>query len=336
MKSPHTSLEFKHTPVMLKEVIEICSPKKGNSFVDCTLGGGSYSKSLLSFPSTKVTAFDRDPEVIGIANKIKKKFKKRFNFYHNKFSNLDQISTESIDAVIFDLGISSIQLDNLKRGFSFKSKFDLDMNMGLSSISASEVINNFDEKILKNIFKYLGEEKDASKIAKNISIKRSIKKIKTTEELVEIIKQSKKQSFKKKIDVCTKTFQALRIFINKEITELISGIIKATKVLKPGGKLIVVTFHSLEDRIVKFYFKNYSSSKSNQNKYLPNLNNNNFDLFEKYKNRIITASNDEIKKNPRSRSAKLRFAVRNKNKFSNPKELKLKFNYLIKLEGDNA
>ena len=147
MKSPHTSLEFKHTPVMLKEVIEICSPKKGNSFVDCTLGGGSYSKSLLSFPSTKVTAFDRDPEVIGIANKIKKKFKKRFNFYHNKFSNLDQISTESIDAVIFDLGISSIQLDNLKRGFSFKSKFDLDMNMGLSSISASEVINNFDEKI---------------------------------------------------------------------------------------------------------------------------------------------------------------------------------------------
>ena len=106
--------------------------------------------------------------------------------------------------------------------------------------------------------------------------------------------------------------------------------------LKPGGKLIVVTFHSLEDRIVKFYFKNYSSSKSNQNKYLPNLNNNNLDLFEKYKNRIITASNDEIKKNPRSRSAKLRFAVRNKNMFSHPKELKLKFNYLIKLEGDNA
>ena len=321
---------------MLKEVIKICSPKKGNSFVDCTLGGGSYSKSLLSFPSTKVTAFDRDPAVIEIANKIKKKFKKRFNFYHNKFSNLDQISTESIDAVIFDLGISSIQLDNLKRGFSFKSKFDLDMNMGLSSISASEVINNFDEKILKNIFKYLGEEKDASKIAKNISIKRSIKKIKTTEELVEIIKESKKQSFKKKIDVCTKTFQALRIFINKEITELISGIIKATKVLKPGGKLIVITFHSLEDKIVKFYFKNYSTNKSNQNKYLPNLEDRNLYLFETYKNKIITATNNELRQNPRARSAKLRFAVRNKNKFSNPSELKSKFNFFIKLEDNNA
>ena len=191
---------------------------------------------MLSFPSTKVTAFDRDVEVIGIANKIKKNFKKRFDFHHSKFSNLDNISPESIDAVIFDLGISSIQLDNLRRGFSFKSKYDLDMNMGLSSISASEVINNFDEKILKNIFKYIGEEKDASIIAKNISIRRNIKTIKTTEELVEIIRKSKKQNFKKKIDVCTKTFQALRIFVNKEITELICGIVKATKVLKPGGK----------------------------------------------------------------------------------------------------
>ena len=164
MKLPRTSLDLNHTPVMLEEVIKICSPKKGDSFIDCTFGGGGYSKALLSFPSTNVLALDRDKEVISIAKKLKNKFQNRFNFHHTKFSNIDQISPKNIDAVIFDLGISSIQLNDLNRGFSFKSKEDLDMDMGLSTTSVKDVINNFDEGILKNIIKYLGDEKDAIRI----------------------------------------------------------------------------------------------------------------------------------------------------------------------------
>ena len=336
MKLPRTSLDLNHTPVMLEEVIKICSPKKGDSFIDCTFGGGGYSKALLSFPSTNVLALDRDKEVISIAKKLKNKFQNRFNFHHTKFSNIDQISPKNIDAVIFDLGISSIQLNDLNRGFSFKSKEDLDMDMGLSTTSVKDVINNFDEGILKNIIKYLGDEKDATAIVKNILLKRNIKIINTTDELADIIRKSKKRDLKNKIDVCTKTFQALRIFVNKEITELINGIIEASKSLKPGGKLIVVTFHSLEDKIVKFYFKNFAFNKSKQNKYQPETSRDNIYLFENYKNKVITASENELKKNPRSRSAKLRYAVRNNNKFVDPEELKLKFKFLIELEGKSA
>ena len=208
--------------------------------------------------------------------------------------------------------------------------------MGLSTTSVKDVINNFDEGILKNIIKYLGDEKDATAIVKNILLKRNIKIINTTDELADIIRKSKKRDLKNKIDVCTKTFQALRIFVNKEITELINGIIEASKSLKPGGKLIVVTFHSLEDKIVKFYFKNFAFNKSKQNKYQPETSRDNIYLFENYKNKVITASENELKKNPRSRSAKLRYAVRNNNKFVDPEELKLKFKFLIELEGKSA
>ena len=336
MKSPNTSLDKNHIPVMLKEVIKICSPKQGDNILDCTFGGGGYSKELLKFSSTNIIAFDRDKEVLPVANLIKKKFQKRFNFHLSKFSNIDKLPERSVDAVIFDLGVPSLQLDNLERGFSVKSKSDLDMDMGLATLSAKEVINNYDGKILRNIIRYLGDEKQASSIAKNILIKRKSKIIKTTDELVDIIKKSKKKVFNQKIDVCTKTFQAIRIFVNKEISELIDGIIKATKILKPGGKLIVISFHSLEDKIVKFYFKNFASNKSKQNKYQPDLNEKNLYLFEKYKNKIFIATQEELNNNRRARSAKLRFVIRNNKKFKEPEELKDKFKYLLELEGKNA
>ena len=268
MKSPNTLLETKHFPVMLDEVIKICSPKSGGKYLDCTFGGGSYSKELLKFPNTKIIAFDRDERVLDIADNLKKQFENRFKFYHNKFSNIDQIPISGVDAVIFDLGISSIQLNDLSRGFSFKSKDRLDMSMGLASTSAQEVLNDVDQNDLKMILKIFGEEKEASIIAKNIIKVRSIKKLKSVNELVDIIEESKKKNFKKKINLSTKTFQALRIFVNKEISELIEGIIKATKILKPGGKLIVLSFHSLEDKIVKFYFKNFSSNHSRKKRIL--------------------------------------------------------------------
>ena len=227
MKTLLSSLEFSHFPVMLSEIIQISAPSKGGIFVDCTFGGGGYSRSLLEFPNTKVIGFDRDSAVLKTANKIKKKFKDRFQFYQNKFSQIDKILNEKIDVIIFDLGLSSIQLKDLKRGFSFKSKDKLDMSMGLSNISAEQAINNLSEKKLKLIIKILGEEKEASKIAKNIVRARAEKKITDVNDLVKIIEKSKKKNFLSKINPSTKTFQALRIFVNKEITELLNGIVKA-------------------------------------------------------------------------------------------------------------
>ncbi len=331
MKLPHTSLEAKHLPVMIDEVLKICEPKNGGNYLDCTFGGGGYSKEFLKFDGAKVTALDRDKHVIRIANKLKNEFKSRFTFHNTKFSNLDIFSKEKFDAVIFDLGLSSIQLDNLSRGFSFKSKTNLDMTMGMTKISAKEVLNNYSDEDLRDIIKVFGEEKDAYRIAKNLVKERNIDQIKTTDELVKIIQKSKKKNYKKKINESTKTFQAIRIFVNQEVSELIEGIIKATKILKPGGKLVVVSFHSIEDKIVKFYFKNFSRNHSRSNKYLPE-NSNELSLFETYKNKTIKASLAEVKKNPRSRSAKLRVAIRSKEEFSEPKELRNKFKYLLDLE----
>ena len=336
MKTQNSSLELSHFPVMLSEVVKISSPNSGGLFVDCTFGGGGYSKAILQFPDTKVIALDRDKSVISIANKLEKKFKDRFKFYQIKFSQIDKILKNDVDTIIFDLGISSIQLKDLKRGFSFNSKEELDMSMGLSNISAQEVINSFSETQLKLIIKTFGEERDASKIAKNIAKARLIKKITRVDELVEIIKKSKKKNFSKKINPSTKTFQALRIFVNKEITELINGITKATKLLKPGGKILIISFHSIEDKIVKYFFSNFSKNRSNPSRYLPEEKNNDLIFFEKYQKKVIKPSKTELIKNNSSRSAKLRFAIRNNNKFIIPSGIFEKFYKYLSLEEMNA
>ena len=336
MKTLTTSLETPHFPVMLSEVINISRPSKGGIFLDCTFGGGGYSKALLKFPKTKVIGVDRDKAVLSIANVLEKKFKNRFRFYQLKFSQIDKIIKYDIDTIIFDLGLSSIQLDNLQRGFSFKSKDKLDMTMGLSSFSAQEAINSLSESELKLIIKILGEEKDASKIAKNIVKERKFKRITRADELVKIIEKSKNKSFNKKINPSTKTFQALRIFVNKETTELINGIINATKILKPGGKILIISFHSIEDKIVKYFFSNYCKNKSKPSRYLPEINNQSSFLFEKYEKKVIRPSKEEILKNNRSRSAKLRYAIRSKNKFYLPTKVFQKFNKYLNIEAINV
>ncbi len=329
--------ELPHFPVMLEEVIKICSPYKGGVYIDCTFGGGGYSKKLLKFSKTKVIAMDRDAFILNISKKLEKEYPKRFTFHQKKFSEVDLVANnQSADAVIFDLGLSSIQLNNLERGFSFNSRETLDMSMGLSNTSAEEVVNNFSEKKLKSIIKILGEEKDASRIARNIIKTRLKKKISKVDQLVEIIEKSKKKNYTKKINSSTKTFQALRIFVNKEITELIDGIINATKILKPGGKILIISFHSIEDRIVKYFFSNFSSSRSNPSRYFPEKKDINISLFDKYRNKIIKPSKVEIIKNPPSRSAKLRYAIRSENKFIFPTELIDKFKKYLDLESSRA
>ena len=336
MNNQTSSLEFSHFPVMLNEVLKISSPSEGGTFIDCTFGGGGYSKEILKFSNTKVIAIDRDKNVISIARKFEKTYPKRFKFYQKKFSQLDIISKDYADVIIFDLGLSSIQLNDLERGFSFKSENNLDMCMGINDISALDVINKLSEKNLKSVIKILGEEKDAFKIAKNIVKYRSIKKIIYTSDLVKIIEKSKKKNYSNKINPCTKTFQALRIFVNKEITELIKGITYATKKLKPGGKILVISFHSIEDKIIKYLFSQFSRNKSKPSRYLPENKSDNYILFNEYKNEVFRPSQIEIDKNNRSRSAKLRFAVRSKDKFENPKNLIKKFKKYLDLEAINV
>ena len=332
MNNQTSSLEFSHFPVMLNEVLKISFPSDEKTFIDCTFGGGGYSREILKFRNTKVQAIDRDKKALLIARDFEKKFPERFKFYQLKFSKLDTISEEYVDVVIFDLGLSSIQLDDFDRGFSFNSNKKLNMKMGLNNTSALEALNNLSEKNLKLIIKILGDEKEASKIAKNIVKFRNEKKIINTSDLVNIIKKSKKKIYSNKINPCTKTFQALRIFVNKEITELIYGIINATKILKPGGKILVVSFHSLEDKIVKYCFSNFSKNKSRPSRYLPESTLLDTALFSEYKNKVFRPSKKEIELNNRSRSAKLRFAIRGENKFEHPQELIKKFKKYLDLE----
>tara|TARA_Y100000590_G_scaffold300237_1_gene338520 strand:+ start:695 stop:1705 length:1011 start_codon:yes stop_codon:yes gene_type:complete len=319
-----------HYPVLLNEIISIITPQYGGTFIDCTFGQGGYSKKLLEYPKTKVIALDRDPESLNLSLKLEKKFVKRFFFKNLKFSNLDKLElrNENIKSVIFDLGYSYSQIKDIKKGLSFNAHGDLNMKMGLNNFSAKDVIHKLDKRDLEKIFKFFGEEKDYKKIASKIVKSRETKKI-DTQDLVKIIKTSKiKRNYK--IHVATKIFQSLRIFVNKEISELIFGLINATKILKPGGIIVVVTFHSLEDKIVKFFFKNLSQKKS-ISRYMPTTEERD-NLFKLVNKKPIVPSHEELKKNPPSRSAKLRFAIKENEILGFENEILEKFNYLLEIE----
>ena len=295
----------KHFPVLLQELVSIISPLYGGTFIDCTFGAGGYSKKILENEFNNVIALDRDRSVNSIATTFQSKYKKRFKFYNRKFSEIDQIKEDNIKAIIFDLGYSLNQITNLNRGLSFKSKGKLDMRMGLNEFSCDDVISNMSQQNLFKIFKYFGDEKYAKPISKKIATLRKNKKIET-ENLVEIIENTKiNKSGKNK---STKIFQALRIFVNKEITELINGLINAYNILPIGGVIVVVTFHSIEDKIVKFFFKEYSEAK-NSSRYLPkSISTKRY--FNLIKKKPIIPSSNEVKINPPSRSAKLRFGYK--------------------------
>lgn len=328
------SLEkMKHYPVMLNQVLSIISPQHGGTFIDCTFGGGGYSQAILKFPKTKVLAIDRDKLTQKNANILEKQFPKRFNFCQEKFSNLNKVVEQNLNprAVIFDLGLSSFQLSDEERGFSFESKNFLNMEMGINEYSAYDVINTLNKENLATIIKVLGEEKDGKIIANAIDKYRSKKTIKTSKELASIVNDAKKNYNKYKKNPATKTFQAIRIFVNKELTELISGLIEATKLLSNGGILVVVSFHSLEDRIVKNFFSLYSNLKRNPSRYLP-IKKNKSNLFKLVSKKPLVADLKEIKENIRSRSAKLRYAIRTNSSFFYPNEFKDKFVNLLKLE----
>mgnify|MGYP006091451615 CR=1 FL=1 len=333
MNATMSSEETKHHPVMLNQILSIISPQHGGTFIDCTFGGGGYSKAILKFPKTKVFAIDRDKLTKKYANNLVKKFPNRFSFFQEKFSNLDKIFKQNLNpkAIIFDLGLSSFQLADKERGFSFESKDFLNMEMGINEYSAYDVINTLDKEYLATIIRVLGDEKDARAIANRIDKHRKKNKIKNSKELASIINEVKKNFNKHKKNPATKTFQAIRIFVNKEITELILGLIGAAKLLSNGGLLVVVSFHSIEDKLVKNFFNIYSSSKKNPSRYLP-LRENVPSLFKKIVKKPLVADLEEVKENSRSRSAKLRYATRNDNSFFEPDDFKNKFLNFYELE----
>jgi len=321
----------KHYPVMLDQILSIISPQHGGTFIDCTFGGGGYSSAILKYPDTQVLAIDRDKTTKKYANNLLNKFPKRFSFFQDRFSNLDKIVEPKLNprAIIFDLGLSSFQLEDYERGFSFKSGGFLSMEMGMNKYSAYDVVNNLDEKYLSTIIKILGDEKDGKFIAKKIVKYRSKKPIRSSDDLVSIVNDAKKNYNNYKKNPATKTFQAIRIFVNQELTELILGLIKATKILGTEGILVVISFHSLEDKIVKSFFNLYSNLKRNPSRYLP-LKQEKFSLFKLVSKKPLIPDKKEIHQNTKSRSAKLRYAIRNNNLFFYPEEFKKKFSNYFK------
>ena len=330
MQATMQSDVVKHYPVLLNELISIITPQYGGTFIDCTFGQGGYTKKILSYQNTQVIALDRDLESKKKADKISKEFQDRFIFKNKKFSQLDDLKIKNINirGIIFDLGYSTTQIKDPKKGLSFNSLGDLNMQMGLNDFSAKEAINRLNEKDLEKIFKFFGEEKYAKKIASSIVKQRSINKI-DTKSLVELIeKTKKKKNFK--IHSATKVFQALRIFVNKEITELIYGLIAAAKVLKKDGILAVVTFHSLEDKIVKHFFKSLSEKKS-ISRYVPKIEQADT-LFRMLEKKPRTPSKTELKENLPSRSAKLRYIVKKDDFYNFKTDILEKFEHLIEIE----
>ena len=246
-----------HIPVLLDEVVKALSLNQDEVYVDATFGLGGYTKAILSNQNCKVVAIDRDPHAKIFADNLKRSYADRFYFKKGKFSELGnflkELEISKVAGVVFDLGVSSPQLDIKDRGFSFKLDGPLDMRMSSEGPTAEEFLDEVDEGTLANIIYELGDEVYSRRIAKNIIHQRSINKIKTTAQLANIVRNAipKKKS---KIDLATKTFQAIRIYLNDEIKELEKGLIAAEKALRPEGRLVVVSFHSIEDKIVKKFF----------------------------------------------------------------------------------
>lgn len=303
-KKSHTNI---HIPVLLYEMLDKLSPQDGETYIDATFGAGGYTKAILDATNNAVLhVIDRDISTKKYYEEIQKQFKDRKIFFHNiNFSLMSQLNIE-VDGIIMDIGMSSMQIDEAKRGFSFMKEGPLRMTMDNSTeIDAEYIINYFREEKIEEIIRLYGEERQSKAIAKKIIEERKKKHITTTIELANIIRSVYPKRNYYKIDPATKSFQALRIFINSELTELEEGIESASKILKPNGRLIIVSFHGLEDRVIKSKFKSLCARIKQDGE--KEKGKKKFSFLNK---KAIQASRVEVKKNRRSRSAKLRSIIR--------------------------
>ncbi|MDE0849821.1 16S rRNA (cytosine(1402)-N(4))-methyltransferase RsmH [Yoonia sp.] len=293
-----------HIPVLIRPLIAAVAPVSG-VWLDGTFGAGGYTRELLNAGADKVIGVDRDPLAFEMAAPWTKDFGDRIELVEGVFSKLDEYATD-LDGIVLDLGVSSMQLDLAERGFSFMREGPLDMRMSQDGLSAADICNEYDEEEIADIIFLYGEERASRRIAKSIVAARPLT---TTLELATIVAGCLPRSKPGQSHPATRTFQALRIAVNNEYGELAQGLMAAERALKPGGQLAVVTFHSVEDRMVKRFLQARGGGMSNANRYAPEAEEI-VAAFKVIKRKAIIADDEELSQNPRSRSAKLRVAMR--------------------------
>ncbi|QOG08338.1 16S rRNA (cytosine(1402)-N(4))-methyltransferase RsmH [Aureimonas sp. OT7] len=296
----------RHLPVLLNEVRAAVAAAPGDVIVDGTFGAGGYSRALLDAGAT-VIGIDRDPTAIAAASAMRAEFGARLRLVEGRFSRMGEYVEGPVDGVVLDIGVSSMQIDTAERGFSFQKDGPLDMRMETAGPSAADVVNRLKPGDLARVLSFLGEERQAGRIARAIEARRAERPFETTADLAGLVGKVLGRRPQDKIDPATRTFQALRIYVNDELGELMNALVAAEAILKPGGRLVVVTFHSLEDRIVKRFLRDRSQAAS-QSRHLPDLSHE--DATFATRNKAEGGTAEEIAENPRARSAKLRSAVR--------------------------
>ena len=303
-----------HVPVMLDEVMHWLAPRDGGLYIDATFGAGGYSRAVLGVEGTRVLGIDRDPSAREAAAPMKAAHEGRFAFAEGPFSLMGDVIAQAesagADGVMFDLGVSSMQLDEAERGFSFQKEGPLDMRMARSGPSAADAVNGLERDELAAIFRVYGEEKKARRAAQFIIRAREEAPIETTGRLAEIVARAVGGK-PGRIHPATRVFQALRIFVNDELGELMRGLAAAERVLKPAGRLVVVAFHSLEDRIVKTFLRERAGLTGGGSRHAPEPEPGPEPSFSLLTKKAVEPSPVEERDNPRARSAKLRAAARN-------------------------
>ena len=302
-----------HVPVLLAEVLSALSPLDGAVVVDGTFGAGGYSRAMLGAGAGRVIAIDRDPTAIEAGADLVASSAGHLTLLPGTFSDLDRLADEAgaaaVDGVVLDIGVSSMQLDRAERGFSFRADGPLDMRMSLSGPTAADVVNTLSAKELARLFWIYGEEKQSMRIARAIVARREVQPFSRTAELVAAIESVLGGKRFGEMHPATRAFQALRIHVNGELDQLSEALAAAERVLKPGGRLVVVTFHSLEDRIVKRFFADRSRERAGGSRHLPEAAVPPA-TFRLEGRQPIDAGEAELAANPRARSAKLRFGIR--------------------------
>ena len=300
-----------HAPVMRDEVITGLNVKDGGVYVDGTFGAGGYSEAILAAADCSVWAIDRDPDAIARGQDLIKRHEGRLTLVEGRFGDLDDlVKLPAVDGVTLDLGVSSPQLDQSARGFSFRLDGPLDMRMEKTGVSAADVVNTESESRLADIIFQFGEERRSRRIARAIVAARAEKPIMRTGQLASLIRAVLPPSGKDKIDPATRTFQALRIHVNAELAQLDAGLAAAGRLLRPGGRLAVVAFHSLEDRRVKTFLRHRTGQSPRPSRHLPDTTSNAVPSFEDISRRALKPTVHEAAVNPRARSARLRIAER--------------------------
>jgi 16S rRNA (cytosine1402-N4)-methyltransferase len=302
----------RHVPVLLQPVLDALQPGEGDIIIDGTFGAGGYTRALLKTPGVRVIAIDRDPSAIAAGQALVDQSNGRLSLVEGRFSQMEEIAARAglggVSGIVLDVGVSSMQLDEAGRGFSFMRDGPLDMRMAQAGRSAADVVNSLDERDLRHIIAVLGEEKRAYAIAKAIVARRTDEPFSRTLQLASLIEQTIGRPPKSKgpsIHPATRTFQALRIFVNAELKELAEALAAAERLLKPGGRLAVVTFHSLEDRIVKRFLQVRTGRAPRASRHAPGAD----DIepsFEDLARGGIAPDEAETAANPRARSARLR------------------------------